>query len=258
MKQKQERPAALAAADPRTAAFLPISAAECPDMVAAVLNQLTDHIVAESFGPEGVLPPEGELAKSFEVSRTVIREAMRSLRAQGLVEVSQGRLARAKPPDPKAAIASLEILFRRNQASLLHLVEVRRPLESEIAALAAERANEVHLRQLESAIHDLGAARTLDQRIEADVAFHRRLGEATGNPVFVLLLETLAGFLRESRRKTLVYSGAELALKGHRAVYRAVRARDPAQARAAMQEHLCLAGRDLDQIRTRRNGGNAQ
>ncbi len=225
-----------------------------PDMVATVLDQLTDEIVSGDFAPGTALPPEGELANSHGVSRTVIREAMRSLRAHGLVEMSQGKPARVRPPDPKAAIASLEMLLRRNRASLLNLVEVRRPLESEIAALAAERANDEHLRQLEHAIHELAAAPTLEQRIEADVKFHRILGEATGNPVFVLLLETLAGFMRESREKTLAYSGVEVALKGHRAVFEAVRLRDSDKAREAMLEHLRLATSDLQEVRATATG----
>lgn len=228
-----------------------------PDMVATVLDQLINEIISGQFAPGTALPAEGELAKSHGVSRTVIREAMRCLRAQELVEMSQGRPARIRPPDPKAAIASLEMLLRRNRASLLNLVEVRRPLESEIAALAAERANDEHLRQLEQAIHELAAAPTSQQRIEADVKFHRILGEATGNPVFVLLLETLAGFLRESREKTLAYSGVDLALQGHRAVFEAVRSRDGDKAREAMLEHLRLAARDLHQLRTKTNGRTA-
>ena len=225
-----------------------------PDRVATVLKQLTHEIIAGRFNSGAALPPEGELAKSHDVSRTVIREAMRSLRAQGLVEMSQGRPARVRPPDPEAVVASLEVLLRRNRATLLHLVEVRRPLESEIAALAAERANDEHLRQLERTVHDLAAASDLEDRIEADVRFHSILAEATGNPVFVLLLETLAGFLRESRQKTLAYSGLEIALQGHRAVYQAVRSRNPSKAREAMEEHLRLATRDLNQLRAKDNG----
>ena len=225
-----------------------------PDRVGTVLKQLNHEIISGRLEPGRALPPEGELAKSYGVSRTVIREAMRSLRAHGLVEMSQGKPARVRPPDPKAAIASLEMLLRRDRASLVNLVEVRRPLESEIAALAAERANDEHLRQLEHAIHELAAAPTLDKRIEADVKFHRILAEATGNLVFVLLLETLAGFLRESRQKTLAYSGLGIALQGHRAIFQAVRGRDANKARGAMQEHLRLAGRDLDQLRTKTNG----
>jgi len=225
-----------------------------PDLVASVTSQLTERIVAGDFESGGTLPPEGELATSYGVSRTVIREAMRGLRAHGLVEISQGRLPRVRPPDPKAAIASLEMLLRRNQASLLHLVEARRPLESEIAALAAERATSEQHRQLEQAVHELAAARKVNQRIEADVKFHHILAEATGNPVFVLLLETLEGFLRESRKNTLVYSGLEVALQGHRAVFQAVQARKPDQARGAMLEHLLMATRDLNQLRAKNKG----
>jgi DNA-binding FadR family transcriptional regulator len=229
----------------RLAPITPVKHAESPDMVTTVLERLTNHIVDGDFDADGVLPSEGDLAKSFGVSRTVIRESMRSLRAQGLVEVSRGRAPRVKPPDSKPTVASLRLLLRRNKATLLHLVEVRQPVEGEIAALAAERANAEHVRQLERAVHDLAAASQLEARIEADVRFHRILAEATGNPVFVLLLETLADFLRESRQRTLAYSGMERALAGHRAILDAVRSRDPVKAREAIHEHLDLAARDL-------------
>ena len=221
-------------------------------MVATVLSGLTERIVQGDFDANGQLPSEGELAKSFGMSRTVVREAVRSLRAQGLVEVSQGRAPRVKPADSKATVASLRLLLRRNKATFLHLVEVRHPLEGEIAALAAERANDEHLRQLERAVHDLAAASPLEAGIEADVRFHRILAEATGNPVFVLLLETLADLLRESRQKTLVYSGLEQALAGHRAILEAVRKCDPVKAREAMQQHLRLAARDLQSLGERK------
>jgi DNA-binding FadR family transcriptional regulator len=213
-----------------------------------VLSRLTEHIVMGDFGTSGLLPSQGELAASFGVSRTVIREAMRGLCAQGLVDISQGRAPRVKPPDSKATVASLRLLLRRNKATLLHLVEVRQPVEGEIAALAAERANDEHLRQLERAVHDLATASQLEARIEADVRFHRILAEATGNPVFVLLLETLAEFMHESRQKTLVYSGVEQAFAGHRAIFEAVRNHDSAKAREVMQEHLRLAARDLQNL----------
>jgi GntR family transcriptional repressor for pyruvate dehydrogenase complex len=216
-----------------------------PDMVAEVLSRLSERILSGGFDPDGVLPPEGALAQSFGVSRTVIREAMRTLRSQGLVEVSQGRAPRVKPADARTVIASLDLLLRRGAGTLLHLVEARRPLEGEIAALAADRATSDHLAGLEAAIDQLVAAGTQAQRVEADVQFHRVLAESTGNPVFGLLLETLAGLLRESRRQTIAQSGVEMALAGHRAVLEAVRRKDAASARQAMLEHLVLAERDL-------------
>ncbi|HEV3021341.1 MAG TPA: FCD domain-containing protein, partial [Pirellulales bacterium] len=133
----------------------------------------------------------------------------------------------------------------RGAGTLLHLVEARRPLESEIAALAAERATARHLHALDAAIEQLVAAQTHEERVEADVQFHRVLAESTGNAVFALLLETLAGLLRESRRQTIAQSGIDVALAGHRAILSAVRRKDANGARRAMLEHLTLAERDL-------------
>jgi GntR family transcriptional repressor for pyruvate dehydrogenase complex len=214
-------------------------------MVGSVLESLSERIITGDFGSQGVLPPEGELATGYGVSRTVIREAMRSLRAQGLVEVAQGKLPRVKPPAPEAAIASLDTLLRRSKGSLLQLIETRRPLEGEIAALAAARVTPEQLGELQRAIDAQAKDPTLEGQIDADIRFHRILAEATGNPIFVLLLETLNGLMRSSRLKTLSYSGSERALRGHRAILQAVRARDANKARRAMLEHLTLAERDI-------------
>jgi GntR family transcriptional repressor for pyruvate dehydrogenase complex len=216
-----------------------------PDMVASVLESLSERIIGGDFGTEGVLPPEGELATGYGVSRTVIREAMQRLRAQGLVEVAQGRLPRVKPPAPATAIASLDTFLRRSKGSLLHLIETRRPLEGEIAALAAERATPEQLTELQQAIDTQATAPTAEGQIGADVRFHRILAEATGNLIFGLLLETLAGLMRSSREKTIRQSGVETALIGHRAILQALRARDATAARQAMLDHLTLAERDL-------------
>lgn len=215
------------------------------DRVSEVLQQLSDQITTGAFGRDGALPPEGSLAAAFGVSRTVIREAMRTLRAQGLVEVSQGKPPRVKPADPQATIASLTLLLRRSEGTLLHLIEARRPLESEIALLAAERAGPADFDRLQETIDRLTAVRTLDERVQADVEFHRILAETTGNQVFCLMLETISGLLCESRRRTLSQSGSEVAAVGHRAVLAALRRRDGASAKSAMLEHLTLAERDL-------------
>jgi DNA-binding FadR family transcriptional regulator len=214
-------------------------------MVATVVGNLRERIIAGAYGDDGALPPEGDLATGYGVSRTVIREAMRGLRAEGLVEVAQGKLPRVKPPAAATVIASLDTLLRRSQTSLLQLIETRRPLEGEIAALAAERASDEHLIRLQQAIDDQQTATRPAAQIEADLRFHRILAEATGNPVFGLLLEALVGLLRDSRQQTIAQSGVETALVGHRDILQALRKRDAVGARAAMLEHLRLAERDL-------------
>ncbi len=192
------------------------------DLVQEVTERLREQILAGVFDADGTLPPEGRLGLAFAVSRTVVREAMRILVAQGLVEISQGKVPRIKRADPAQVFDSITTFLQRSDHSLAHLVEVRRHLESSIAALAAQRATPQHVAAMEEANRQLIAAATLDQQIKADVRFHTLLAEATGNPVFGLLLEPLAHLLRLSLKKTLSRTGVERAAGCHGKILAAV------------------------------------
>ncbi|MDX1944173.1 MAG: FCD domain-containing protein [Pirellulaceae bacterium] len=215
------------------------------NLVDEVVGRLKAHIVSGQLAAEAPLPSEGRLAESFRVSRTVVREAMRILRTQGLVEITQGRRPRVKRADPQATIESLDALLSRSTGSLAHLTEARRPLEIEIAGLAAERATAEQLESLAGANRELAAATSLEQAVIGDVRFHRLLAEATGNPIFVLVLETIAQLLLESRRRTIAASGQALALEEHQKILATIVARDALAARAAMAQHMRLIERDL-------------
>ena len=207
-------------------------------LLGQVVERLREFVLAHSRQDRRALPSQGELTKMLRVSRTVLREAMKMLEAQGLVAVSQGRRPQVRPAGPQAAIESLDALLQRTDGTLLQLVEVRRPLEAEIAALAARRATPSHLLSAQSALTDLQQAKTLDQQVAADVRFHRVLAEATGNPVFVVLLDTISGLLQASRVHTIGTFGARAAIEGHREILAAVQRRDPAAARDAMVRHF--------------------
>jgi GntR family transcriptional repressor for pyruvate dehydrogenase complex len=213
------------------------------DLVRGAVDQLRAFVLSRPS--DELLPSEAELGRSLGVSRTVLREALKILQAQGLVALSQGKRARVSPADPRAAIESLDVLLRRSEGSLLHLVEVRRPLEAEIVELAAKRATAGELAEAEAAVAEQEAATTLDAQIEADLKFHRALAKASGNPVFVLLLDALAGLMRASRRKSLGDYGNRVPVDHHRAILDAVRRRDPAAARAALLGHLASNERHL-------------
>lgn len=235
----QRRPASVPAA--------PFALGPLPrlDLVQEVAERLRAQIIAGAFDAERSFPPEGRLGQSLGVSRTVVREAMRILAAQGLVDVSQGRAPRVRPADSQAVVETFRTYLQRGDHSLLDLIEVRRPLEAAIAALAAERATPDHLRELEESVRQLSAARRASQQVDADLRFHDLLAEATGNPIFPLLLRTLVGLMRCSRQKTLARAGIEVATAGHAAVLAAVKQRDPDAARQAMLDHLTEAERDL-------------
>jgi len=191
------------------------------------------------------MPPEAKLSAKLGVPRTVIREAMRVLSARGLIEVSQGRQPRIKPADPQDIVRTLESFLQRSTHSLLHLIEVRRPLESEIAALAARRATSAQIAALEAANRRLAAAERIEARVDADMRFHDLLVEAAGNPVFILLLKALVNLMRRSRFETLSRTGVARALTGHQLILKAVQHREPEAARAAMLLHLSQAEEDL-------------
>jgi GntR family transcriptional repressor for pyruvate dehydrogenase complex len=214
-------------------------------LVEQVVERMRSQIVNGDYAADLELPPESALCEKLGVSRTVIREAMRILRAQGLVEVSQGKRPRIKPADAQFAIDGLSLLLRRSDTSLLHLTELRRPLESEIAALAAERATDEHLARMQQTLIDLRDAPDLEASVEADLLFHTILAEATANPVFHLVLLTIWGLLRTSRVKTIAYSKSSTALHWHERIFRAVSDHNPAKAREEMLGHIEAVRLDL-------------
>ena len=233
---------------PDRPAFTPLRPLKRLDLVQEVFSQMREQIVSGDFESGGTMPPEGKLCETMGVSRTVIREAMRMLAAQGLVEVSQGRRPRVRPADPQTVVETFGTYLQRGDHTLLDLIEVRRPLEADIAALAAKRARPPQIKAMQEAIDTMASTSSLEEQVEADVLFHSLLADAAGNPLFPMLLKTLAGVMRISRQETLAQTGVKRAMPGHRAVLAAVRNGDPQAARSAMLEHLGMAEEDLREL----------
>lgn len=216
-----------------------------PALVEQVVEQLRQGIIACHFPPESELPSEGDLAKSMGVSYTVIREAMRTLRSQGLVEVAQGRRPRVRRVGPEAVQENLEVLLRRSNSSLREVTELRRLLEVEIVAMAAERVTEEQVELMEEAIAEHQKVTALDMAIEADMRFHALLAQASGNMLFPLILSTVSSLLCESRRRTISRVGVTHAIEGHSMILEALRHHDVQAARAAMSKHIHMIVEDL-------------
>lgn len=214
--------------------------------MAGAVDKLRDRIMRRRLAAGAELPSQGQLCEELGVSRSVIREAMQILQSQGLIEISQGKRPRVLPAGPQAAIGTLSTLVERTDVSLLKLLEVRRPLEIEIAGLAAMRGNRDHVTELEATVDDLRQADSIELEIAADMRFHKVLAECSGNPLFGVLLDVLAELLRESRRHTLRRSGAEMALLHHQRILAAVAGGNAEQARAAMADHMEQTRRDIE------------
>jgi len=209
------------------------------DNVSKVVAHFEEQILSGALAPGDLLPSERAIADEMEVGRNVVREAISRLASLGLVRTMHGSGTRVEAPSGRPITQTYERLLRQGGLELSHLAQVRLPLETAIAGLAALHRGEEHLQQMEATQAVLASERaSLESQVEADHEFHATLAEATGNPLFNLMLSPMQELLIESRRRTLGRHGARLAYEHHAAILDAVRAGDEAAAAEAMRRHL--------------------
>ena len=213
-----------------------------------ILHELQNTIVNGNLLPGTELPAERILAERLGVSRFSLREALRAAETRGLVEIRRGRRPRVARQSTSAAAEVIALTLRRSRKTLLDLVKARQGLETQIARIAAANAGAEHLRQMAATIQTIEAHRTdTEVCLQQDLLFHAVLMEASGNPVFEIMLAPLTELLQESRKQT-ISQGVERVILGHRAVLEAVRAGDAEKAAQAMYHHLEMAEEDLKKI----------
>ncbi len=215
-------------------------------LVSRVVEQIEGLIIKGRLHPGDLLPPENELARQLSVSRTVIREAMRTLIAKDLIQVRAGSRTVISIPSGKSLAQSMAMLLHSGNSELDidKVVQVRRVLEIEIAGLAAERRTVEDLARIEETLHQMARASDRESFAIIDVDFHTALAMATHNELFVLLLDSISDVMLETRRTGYDVPGTlERGLKFHRAIFEQIKAGDANGARLAMREHL-LEGED--------------
>lgn len=203
-----------------------------------VANSLQEEILGLSPGDK--LPTEAELADRFEVSRTVVREATRLLVQRGLVTVKPGRGMTVATMDGSLIAEQYGLLLRLSEGSFEQLLELRLVLEVEMAALAAARHHEEHLAAMRRANDELNRADPSSiEFLDADLAFHELIAQASGNPFFPLVVRPINGFLRDTYSGGAGYpSEAGHTVREHIEIANAIAAGDPARARFAAENHL--------------------
>ncbi len=209
------------------------------DRVTHTAQRLEHDILSGKLAPGDLLPSEREISAEMGVSRSVVREALGRLASLGLVRSLHGSGTRVEAPSGKLVATGYQILLKRGEVRLSDVAAVRLPLETAIAAEAARRRNDDHLARLAEAQAALANPRGgLEAHVKSDLAFHAVLAEATGNPLFGMVLAPIQELLIETRRRTLGRHGAALAHDHHALILDAVRAGDPAAAERAMRAHL--------------------
>jgi GntR family transcriptional regulator, transcriptional repressor for pyruvate dehydrogenase complex len=205
-----------------------------------IVQQVEESIHKGALKSGDQLPPERELAEQFGVSRTAVREAVKTLREKGLVEAYPGRGTFITDGSSYTIRQSLDRLMRSGTEGFLSLAEVREILEPEIAALATTRADAEDLAAMREQVTVMDAARRdPDAYIEADLDFHLALAEAAGNAIILSLIDSIVGLLREQRMGIFqVDGGPERGQYHHKRILEAIEHRDPVGARDAMKAHL--------------------
>jgi GntR family transcriptional repressor for pyruvate dehydrogenase complex len=237
----------VAVAEPGPAAFAPLERSE--RLADRVAGALTDSIVSGRLVPGDRLPPERELCEQFAVSRPVVREAVRSLIAKGLLVDSPRRGHTVSALGRDTVTESLTLFLRGRQLDYSKLMEVRSVIEVENAGRAAERASAADLEALRAAATWLVPGLSPEEAAVADVGFHRAVATATGNEFFELMLDSIQEVLITAQLPTL--SEAKIvrgAIKHHAAILKQIEAGDPEGARAAMQAHLKDAERGMRSV----------
>lgn len=208
------------------------------------------------------VPSEGTLSSELNVSRGVVREAYRSLKTAGILDIGNGRSPRVGRLSNEAVTQFLHHALHTEQASAAHALELRSALEVRAAELAALSRSDSDADALAREAVIMRASASQRQRfINADIRFHEILGRATGNPLFALLSSALrasldvtirAGF--DSRRTN---AELERVAQIHTDIAEAVADRSAARARRTMQVHFrearaFVAGRATSKQRIRR------
>lgn len=208
------------------------------------LAKLKELISSGEFTAGARLPTERELTRRFGVSRSSLREAVRALTLVGVLEPRVGDGTYVTTLEPDLLLTGVGFVSDLiDSASLLELHQIRRLLEPEATRLAAPRLTEEDFQRLGECIAQMEAADSPQAFVEADTDFHRVILSACGNATLASLIENLSsGTLRARMWQSLVSRDAvEASIASHRAIQRALVARDAERAAAADVMHLGIA-----------------
>lgn len=209
-------------------------------------DQVADAMAAEiragRLAAGDKLPTEATLVEQFSVSRTVVREALSRLKSLSLVESRQGSGVYVK--EIGFSPLNFDVKSSVSRQAVIQMVELRRALEAEVAALAAQRRNEADLKRIRKSITLLDqAVRAGGDGVDEDVQYHRAIAEAARNPFLISTLEYLGQFLRGATRVTRANEArradfARQVLDEHALIVSAIEAGDAEAARRAATSHM--------------------
>lgn len=215
-----------------------------PSLYVVVSERMLAAIQDSGLQPGSRLPSERELGDQFGVSRTVIREAVRHLAAKGVLDTTSTKGVLVAEVGEGAVRESLELFVARHgDIDPTQIGEVREALEVAAVRLAVHRATPEQLAAIRAAAETMAAAvDDVDRASKADVEFHEQLARATGNDLFIALVNSFRDIILRMREATLVDpSRGTAAAAEHLRIAEALERRDQDAAVAAMRDHLGIS-----------------
>ncbi len=220
---------------------------------ATVESQIEEAIRARQLSPGEKLPSEMALCEQFGVSRTVVREALRTLSAKGYISITKGKGMFIKGFTGEAVTTPLHNYLKMHfeRGYVLDIVHARQIIEPSMAALAATNHTDTDLARLQKDLADLRVCTgDFAELARLDMTFHLNIARASQNGLMPLLIEPIHRLMPEI--KSTVYAtvtdAKESAVTWHEKIYVAIAAGKPESARKAMTEHLQIAERHAEQM----------
>lgn len=208
-------------------------------------GQILEQIVSGALKQGEKLPSENQICSAFGVSRPVVREALRKLQDDGLVEARRGvgSFVRKRPPQ-----RLIEFTTADSVSGLMRAMEARMVVEKATARLAAQRAGSREIAKIEAALKTLeNLMRRREVALDADFDFHLAIAEASGNDAFVIMLNAIRDVMERTIdvAQSLTREGSQARIdrvtQEHRQIYEAILARDVEAAGLTMAYHLLQA-----------------
>jgi GntR family transcriptional repressor for pyruvate dehydrogenase complex len=205
-----------------------------------------ERLILKKLRPGDKLPSERELAESLGVSRSSIRDAIRSLELMGVVEPRQGAGTIVCEISTNSLANPLANALKRKEELVNELLDFRKMLEPPLAARAATHASLEEISEMEEILaRQDKKQRQGESTIIEDSEFHYSIALASGNSVVLKVLDILMDLLRETRERSLQIQGRpQKSLAGHRRILSAIKRRDAEAAKAAMRRHI----EDIEEI----------
>ena len=205
-----------------------------------VIDQISRSILRGDYQHGTKLPPEREISSQLGVSRTVVREALRSLEIMGLIEIQAGGGAYVKEYTLEHVLDPIANYFSLDECLIDEIIETRKMLEPEMVKLAAQRATEEDISFIRKSVTQMETEISEGlSGISGDTAFHFALASAAHNSAMTKILSLIADLLHYSMKASLqAVPDQSVTLEGHRKILMAIENRDGELACELMRNHL--------------------